>query len=79
MATAGSRGDYQLQLPQTPVKDIAWLQVGQTSPILPSFMLERASSRDSAQARGDGQRGDARVAGQLPGRIHKQSAFPRWC
>ena len=33
-----------------PVKDIAWLQMGQTSPILPSFMLERASSGDSARA-----------------------------
>src|SRR5437588_8131806 len=50
MAAAGSRADYQLQLSQTPVKDIAWLQVGQTSPILPSFTLERASSGDSARA-----------------------------
>jgi hypothetical protein len=39
---------HQLQLSQMPVKDIAWLQVGQTSPILPSFMLERASFDDSA-------------------------------
>jgi len=44
-----SRADYQLQLSQTPVKDIAWLHAGQTSPILPSFMLEGASSRDSAR------------------------------
>jgi hypothetical protein len=46
--TAGT--DYQLQLSQTPVKDIAWLQAGQTSPILPSFMLERASSGESTRA-----------------------------
>src|ERR1700759_607147 len=49
MAVAGSRADYQLQLSQTPVKDIAWLQAGQTSPILPSFMPERASPGDSAR------------------------------
>ena len=49
LAAAGIRADYQLQLPQTPVKDIDWLQVGQTSPIFPSFMLERASPGDSAR------------------------------
>jgi hypothetical protein len=49
MVADRSRTDYQLQLSQTPVNDIAWLQVGQTAPILPSFMLERASSGDSAR------------------------------
>jgi hypothetical protein len=49
MVADRSPTDYQLQLSQTPVKDIAWLHVGQTSPILPSFMLERASSEDSAR------------------------------
>ncbi len=40
----------QVQLSQRPVKGIAWLQLGQTSPILPSFMARRASSGDSARA-----------------------------
>lgn len=47
---ASSRTAYQLQLSQTPVKDIAWLQVGQSSPILPSLILERASAGESARA-----------------------------
>jgi hypothetical protein len=50
MAAAGSRTGYQLQLAQTPVKDITWWQAGQTSPILPSFMLTRAPPGDSARA-----------------------------
>ncbi len=50
MVAVCRRTDYQLQLSQTPVKDMAWLHVGQTSPILPSFMLERASFGDSARA-----------------------------
>ena len=50
MVEACSRTDYQLQLSQTPVKDMAWWQLGQTSPILPSFMFERASFGDSARA-----------------------------
>jgi hypothetical protein len=47
---ASSRTAYQLQLSQTPVKDIAWLQMGQSLPILPALMLERASSRESVRA-----------------------------
>lgn len=50
IVAACSRTDYQLQLSQTPVKDMAWWQLGQTSPILPSFMFERASFGDSAWA-----------------------------
>lgn len=49
MVAACGRTDYQLQLSQTLVRDIAWLQLGQTSPILASFILERASSGDSAR------------------------------